>query len=402
MVGGKPKLDATTTALGSQLVKNRVMVDHAGIGDSTQAGDRLLTRRGFLSDLFWSAAIGFAAPLSEILAAEKSLLAEAAELAREAVTVDLHCHPNSLRGSHFPKLDPEVPANMKTGGLDAAVFAVRGDYPLITRDISGRRYERRPPRKGELFGNTQRQLDGVLEAIGQQKLLLARSPAETVSAKKQAKPCAVLAIEGSDPLEGDLSRVKLFYDRGVRVLQLVHYRINEIGDIQTESARHNGLTPFGREVVREMNRLGMVIDTAHGSSDTIVDVLKESRFPVIFSHTGSYALRRLSRHLEDKDMRAIATKGGIVGIWPHLRRRDTLEQMLGDIDHARKLMGTDHVGIATDLFGLEDHTAIPTHKEFTLISAALLKRGYGESDVVKIVGGNFMRLLREVAPSAGL
>jgi membrane dipeptidase len=209
----------------------------------------------------------------------------------------------------------------------------------------------------------------------------------------------VLAIEGSDPLEGDLARVKLFYDRGVRVLQLVHYRINEIGDIQTENPQHNGLTSFGRGVVREMNKLGMVIDTAHCSSETLDGVLSESKAPVIFSHTGVYTLRALGRHLADKELRAIAAKGGVIGIWPHLRRRDTFDSFLKDIDYVQKLIGADHVGIATDLFGLDTHTAIPTHKEFALIPAALLKRGYTDGAVEKIIGGNFMRLFREVAGS---
>jgi membrane dipeptidase len=362
----------------------------------------LLTRRHFLSNLLRGATAGCLAPsLIDFWASEKNLFAEAAELQREAVTVDLHCHPNSLRGERFPRLDPSVPSHMKLGGVDAGVFAVRGDYPVIRRDASGRRYESRPPKKGELFGRTRLQLDALAEAVPAPQLALARSPAEILSAKKAATPCAVLAIEGSDPLEGDLPRVKFFYDRGVRVLQLLHYRINEIGDIQTDKPRHNGLTPFGRQVVREMNQLGMIIDAAHCSSETLAGILSASRAPVIFSHTGPYAVRRLSRHLDDKDMRAIAAKGGVVGIWPHLRRRDAFEDILKDIDYARQLIGADHVGIATDLFGLDDHTAIPTHKEFPLIPAALLKRGYAEADVTKIVGGNFMRVFGEVIASAG-
>jgi membrane dipeptidase len=142
----------------------------------------------------------------------------------------------------------------------------------------------------------------------------------------------------------------------------MHYRINEIGDIQTAPPQHNGLTAFGHEVVREMNKLGMVIDTAHSSPDTLAGVLAESRVPVIFSHTGAYALRPLSRHLGDKEMHAIAARDGIVGIWPNLRRRDRFETFLKDIDYAQKLIGADHVGIGTDLFGLDNHTAI-THPQ---------------------------------------
>jgi len=381
---------------GMNSTNEREPIDHCSCSDD---GARI-SRRRFLRRL----AIGVAGMSieSRILHSvfnDKNVLAEAAEVLKETITVDLHCHPNALRGA-FPRLDPAVPANMKTGGVDVGLFAVRGDYPVIRRDAAGRRYESREPRTGELLQRSTAQLDELLEAIKEGKLALARSPGEIVEAKKSGAPCAVLAIEGSDPLEGEISRVKLFYERGVRVLQLVHYRINEIGDIQTTDPRHNGLTSFGREVVREMNKLGMVIDTAHCSPDTLAGVLVESRSPVIFSHTGVYSLRRRSRHLQDKELRAIAAKGGIIGIWPNLRRRDTFESMINDIDYARKLVGADHVGIGTDLFGLDNHTAIPTHKEFALIPAALLKRGYNDGVVEKIIGGNFMRLFREVAGSS--
>jgi membrane dipeptidase len=224
---------------------------------------------------------------------------------------------------------------------------------------------------------------------------------DALRAKKNGTLCAVLSIEGSDPLEGDLCRIKFFYDRGVRVLQLSHYRINEIGDIQTSEPRHNGLTSFGREVVREMNRLGLVIDTAHCSSDTLNQVLATSRQPVMFSHTGPDALRQFARHMEDKDMMAIAKKGDVIGIWPLRRRRETIETFFKEVDYVKKLVGTDHVGIATDLFGLGDATFIPTHKEFALVTAGLWGHGYSASDVEKIVGGNFIRVFREVTETPG-
>ena len=378
------------------------MADHeAIIRRSSCSADPAISRRGFVRLLATGAAgISMHSTLLPALLGDKTLLAEAAEISKETITVDLHCHANDLPGPPFPRMDPDVPTHMKDGGLDAGLFAARGDYPLIRRDPAGRRYEGRKPRPGELLRRSMEQLDGILEAVKDGKVALARSPVEIVEAKKSATPCAVLAIEGSDPLEGDLARVKLFYDRGVRVLQLVHYRINEIGDIQTENSQHNGLTSFGREVVREMNKRGMIIDTAHGSAETLAGVLSESKAPVIFSHTGAYALRPLARHLQDKELRVIASKGGIIGIWPHLRRRDTFESFLKDLDYVHKLIGADHVGVATDLFGLDTHTGVPTHREFALIPAALLKRGYGEGAVQKIIGGNFMRLFREVAVSS--
>jgi membrane dipeptidase len=365
---------------------------------SGDADVRPLTRRRFLSTLLSCLASAYAAPpMLDYFRGETGVLAEAAELSQELVTVDLHCHPNLVGGGKLPEFDPEVPDNMRAGGLDVGVFAIRGDLGTIRRDTSGLYTEYRKANPDELFRRSQQQLDKILDAGKAGKIALAHSPEDILEAKKKGSLCVVLAIEGSDPLEGDLSRVKFFYDRGVRVLQLMHYRINEIGDIQTEDPRHKGLTPFGRDVVKEMNKLGMVIDVAHASSETLSGILAESRHPVICSHTGAYALWSHARHLENKDMTAIAKKGGIIGIWPLLRRRDTLETYLRAIDYVKNLVGADHVGIATDLFGLAGSSAVPTHKEFALIPAGLLQRGYSQSDVAKIAGGNFMRVFTEIS-----
>lgn len=337
-------------------------------------------------------------PWLKSLLGDGYLLAEAAELARDTVTVDLHCHANALSARHFPAIDPDVPANMKAGGVDAGLFAIRGDLGTVRTDASGTRYEHRAPKSGELFKRAQDQLTPLIEATDHTTLALARSPDEIVSAKKRAVPAAVLALEGSDPLEGDLARAKYFYDRGVRVFQLMHYRINDIGDIQTAAPRHNGLTPFGRELVRELNRLGAVIDTAHASSETLDGVLAASRAPVIFSHTAPRVQRANSRRLEDDDIKAIAKHGGVIGIWPTLGSRDSFETFLKRLDYVNRLVGADHFGVATDLFGLRGRTALPTHRAFPLLPAGLLKRGYSEGDTAKIVGGNFMRLWRAVAP----
>jgi membrane dipeptidase len=141
----------------------------------------------------------------------------------------------------------------------------------------------------------------------------------------------------------------------------------------------------------------MVIDTAHGSAETVNGVITESRHPVIFSHTGVKALRNVSRHIDDATIQTIAKKDGIIGVWPLRRRGDTLETFLRDIDYIKNLAGADHVGIGTDLYGLRSDTFIPTHKEFAIIPAALLKRGYAETEVEKIIGANFMRLFRQIA-----
>jgi membrane dipeptidase len=359
------------------------------------------SRRAFLCAILATFAGTQLDPLIRSILHDGTLIAEAAELSGAAITVDLHCHPNLSSGRRLAEFDSDVPDNMRAGVLDAGVFAVRGDHGTLRRSPTGHYTESRKPAVGELFQSSQDQLDKVLKASNAGKIGLAMSPTDIVEAKKNRQPCAVLAIEGSDPLEGDLSRVKFFYDLGVRVLQLMHYRINELGDIMTEAARHKGLTTFGQDVVKEMNKLGMLIDVAHASPDTVSGILAASQHPVICSHTGAYALRTNSRHLEDKDLTAISKKGGVIGVWPLLRRRDNFQTYIRELDYVKNLVGADHVGIGTDLFGIASETAIPTHKEFALIPAALLNRGDRESDVEKIVGGNFMRVFREVARRTG-
>ena len=160
----------------------------------------------------------------------------------------------------------------------------------------------------------------------------------------------------------------------------MHYRINEIGDIQTAEPRHHGLTPFGRELVQGTQPARAWSSTPPTPRrTTLAGVLAASRVPVIFSHTAPRVQRANSRRLEDEDIKAIAKKGGVIGIWPTLGSRDSFETFLRRLDYMKQLVGADHFGVATDLFGLRGRTAIPTHKEFPLLPAGLLKRGYSES-----------------------
>jgi len=290
---------------------------------------------------------------------------------------------------------------MQAGKLDAAVFSLVTDGPVIRRDPQrGETRQYRDPEPGELFRDAQSRFE---KAKSQIEGMIALSPSEVIALKKNNRPCAILSHEGADALEGNLSRVPLFYGWGLRVLQLVHYRINELGDIQTEPPKHGGLTPFGRDVVRETNRLGMIIDVAHVHAETLRGVLAESRHPVIDSHTRPAARFQASRARSDGELQAVARKGGVIGMWPLAReaRGETFDDFLRDIDYLKALVGVEHVGIGTDLNGTRTSTVIPTHKEFALIPAGLLARGYAASEVAKIVGGNFMRVFREVAENRG-
>lgn len=356
-----------------------------------------VTRRTFLLGLLTAVASACAGPtVSGSAKREKELLDDAANLYAR-VSVDLISHPGPLAGRlAFPESAREPVAvldHMTQGKLDAAVLAVVGDRPLLRRDPkSGRNRPFREPEPGELFRHTQSQVDELLKGT----LPVAVSPADVIAFKRKGSPCVILSHEGADALEGNLSRVRLFYDRGLRVLQLLHNRVNELGDVQTEPSRHGGLTPFGRDVVREMNRLGMIVDLAHASTETVQGILAESRYPVVDSHTRPSALRQGARFRSDDEIRSVAKRGGVIGVLPVSLKDETFDTFLKNIGHVVSVAGVDHVGIGTDLNGLGVNTVIPTHKEFALIPAGLLARGYSESDVAKIIGGNFMRVFLAV------
>ena len=223
----------------------------------------------------------------------------------------------------------------------------------------------------------------------------------------------VLAVEGGDFLEGRLDRVREAHDRGIRSIQLVHYRVNELGDIQTEPARHGGLTPFAREVIREMNRLGMLVDVAHATFDGVRAAVETSSKPMVLSHT-FVDVPGNARAVSREHARLVAKGGGVVGVFPvafggpgfsgyidHLSR---MADAVG-IDHVhpdlfaifafkgegagtRDPIGTDMDGIPFQICTFDDYSRWPS------IATALLERGYGRADVAKVMGENVARVLR--------
>ena len=215
-------------------------------------------RRIFLLSLLATIASACAGPtLSGSIKRRAELLDDAGDIYRR-VSVDLHSHPGPFAGYLIsPGTSRELSdalSRMRQGKLDAAVFSLPPDRPVLRRDPkTGVTRQFREPEAGELFRVAQSHFDKVLN---QMEGTIALSAAEVSAFKRQGAPCAILALEGADALDGNLSRVQLFYGRGIRVMQLVHYRINEVGDIQSELPRYGGLTPFGRDVVKELNRLG--------------------------------------------------------------------------------------------------------------------------------------------------
>lgn len=234
--------------------------------------------------------------------------------------------------------------------------------------------------------------------------MLAMRGADIEQAKKTGKVAAVVGCEGAEALEGDLAVLRMFYRLGVRLLTVTWSRRNQAADGAYESRTGGGLTNFGVQLVEECNRLGILLDVSHVAAAGVRDVLELSTQPVIASHSNAYALCHSVRNLSDEQLVALAAKGGVVGVTfvPSFitdgGKEASLERLLDHVDHIVHVAGIDHVGLGSDFdgfgppapAGLEDVTRMPA------LTAGLVSRGYSESDVRKILGGNFLRVFRQV------
>jgi membrane dipeptidase len=214
----------------------------------------------------------------------------------------------------------------------------------------------------------------------------------------------VLSIEGGEALEGRLSTLRIFYQLGIRSLTLTWNQRNQLADGMGETVTKGGLTTFGREVVREMNRLGMLIDIAHLSEAGFWDVLSLSEQPVAVTHACCAALHEHARNLTNEQLQALAENEGIIGInyCPHFlgkQKKITLDHVIAHLEYAVSVAGINHVGLGSDFDGidktpqgLEDVAKVPALIE------KMLQRGWHEEEVKKIMGGNFIRVLETVLP----
>ena len=321
---------------------------------------------------------------------------DALRLQEESPSVDLHSHPGFFPFSPL-STDAQV-ERMEAGRLRASLFAAVADGPVIGRKPAGGLYATRDPRPGESYAHTWRQLEAVRSRAAAGKLVLVQSPADLGAPRAAGRPGALLAVEGGDFLEGKLERVQEARERGVQSIQLTHYRVNELGDIQTEAPRHGGLTPFGRDVIREMNRAGMVVDVAHLTYDGVTQAAEVTRKPLLLSHT---VLRtNFARSVSAEHARVIARTGGVVGIFPvNSGGYNGFDGYIQHIVRMIEAVGVDHVGIGTDMDGISppSFVSFTDYGEWPSITATLLARGYSREDVAKVMGGNFLRVYRESA-----
>lgn len=324
--------------------------------------------------------------------------------------IDAHAHPGrsfvrgaeglSLKLRLFAALgafEGETVRDMRTGGLGAVVNATVADFQVL--DVAGSRLcAVRPFEEREAWNSYRRQIANLHRLTELGLMRVVRTPAELRSARTDV-PGQLLAVEGGDFLEGRAERLADAWADGVRVITLVHFRNNEIGDAMTEAGGHGGLTAAGVEVVREMNRLGMVIDVAHASEATVRGVLDASSDPIIASHTHVRGGRIDSPRFISRELaREIANRGGLIGTWPAGIGISSLAGFVDRIAELTDVVGVDHVCLGTDM-DANYRPVLDTYARLPWLAGGLLRSGFSEEDAAKILRGNFVRLFDRVCGS---
>ena len=220
------------------------------------------------------------------------------------------------------------------------------------------------------------------------------SPADVYSAQHRHQTAAIFAVEGGDFIEDKLDRVHEAFRDGVRAITIVHYHVNQIGDIQTEAPVHGGLTAFGKSVIREMNRTGIIVDLAHSTFAVAKDVLEVSTKPVMISHSNlATATLNHPRLISSEHAKLVASAGGIIGSWPSGIGQTTFADYIDSIQRLIDTVGIEHVAIGTDM-DANFKPVFRSYRDWSLIPAALLARGMREADVANIMGENFLRVFK--------
>jgi membrane dipeptidase len=335
------------------------------------------------------------------------------------------------------------------GGLDSVDFAVlqpklMTDIPKLRAGAVGAQYWAAYVPVTTLHGGEHpavyalEQIDLVHRLCRKyrQAFALALTAADIERNFKAGKISCLIGIEGGHAIENSLGALRMFYRLGVRYMTLTHWETIDWADAATDSAKHGGLTPFGEEVVREMNRLGMLVDLSHVSDATMVDAIRVSRAPVFFSHSSARVLANHVRNVPDSILKMVRANGGVVmvnfnpgfvsepvrvyedsmarraralraagvdsttvadslKVWEARAPKATLAQVADHIEHVRDVAGVDAVGLGSDFDGI---TEVPVGLEdvskFPDLIAELLRRGWSELDVKKVAGLNALRVLR--------
>lgn len=351
--------------------------------------------------------------------------ARVGEVHRSAILIDTHNDVTSatLRGTDIgPRRSAGHTdlARLREGGVDAVFFAA-----YVAPEFAG---------QGRAAHRTLQMIDTIRHDIVDRyprDFSLALRADDIVRAHKEGKIAALIGVEGGHAIEDSLRLLRTYYALGVRYMTLTHNNTNgwadSSGDIDDPAVEHHGgLTEFGRQAIREMNRLGMMVDISHVSDETFWDVLEASQAPVLATHSSCRAISGIARNMSDEMILAMAKRGGLISINfgceflskesadgspyfnPALRGKEgvhipptTLARLVEHIDHAVQLAGVDAVGIGSDFDGVDcTPTGLEDVSKFPVLTRALLGRGYSAEDIDKIYGGNLLRVMRAVEDMA--
>jgi membrane dipeptidase len=325
--------------------------------------------------------------------------------------IDVHAHPGRCFLAGLDSSDPlvgrlgghDIAAALsaaRRAGMAAITLSTVADLRVLVPDsVQGLRASR-PFRPGEAYEDHRRQLAGIDRILTGLGLRAEMTAAGIESASVSGQTAVLLACEGGDFLEGRLAPLAEARAFGVSSLTLVHYRVNDIGDVQTEEPVHGGLTAFGREVVAECNRLGIIIDCAHATFATTAAVLEVSRQPVMISHSHlNHPDRHHPRLLSPAHAAAVADAGGLIGVWPSGVTSTSLADFADEIARLADLVGSAHVAIGTDL-DANFRPVLASYADFAALPELLADRSLSDADTGKILGFNALRMLRTVTAEA--
>ena len=335
-------------------------------------------------------------PLFRWLTAEAASFADAKAVHRRIVSLDSHCDTPMFfhKDIRFDTRDPHVLVDlhkMTEGHLDATIMVAylkqleRDDESLLAATAKADRILT--------------QIEAMVHANASW-VDIARTPADVRRLKQMGRKAIMLGIENGYALGRDLANVEHFRRRGVVYLTLCHNGDNDVCDSARGNGEHGGLSAFGREVVREMNRTGMLVDLSHASEKSFYDALSLSRTPIVCSHSSCRALCDHPRNLTDDQLRALAHSGGVaqVCLYGGFLRTDgtaSLPDVIEHINHMVSLMGIDHVGIGTDFDGDGGIPGCASASEVINLTRRLRAERYSEEDIQKLWGGNFLRVMEE-------
>ncbi len=343
-------------------------------------------------------------PLFQWLVKQAAHFSDACRLHQRIITLDTHCDTPMFfpQGVDFGSRDPKIRVDlhkMTEGRQDAVImvaylpqpkpgetFPSKVDFP-----VDG------PTEYADLI------FDKIEAMVAENKeyLSIARTPADLLADKRAGRKSIMLGIENGLALHGELSNLHHFARRGIVYMTLCHNGDNDICDSARGEGTHGGVSDFGQQVIREMNRLGIMVDLSHAAESSFYDALDISQHPIVCSHSSCRARCDHPRNLTDDQMRRLAAKGGVmqVTLYSGFLRQDgeaTVADALDHLDHAVSVMGIDHVGLGTDFDGDGGVCGLSCSSEMINFTRQLMARHYSETDIQKIWGGNFLRVMTQV------